>query len=713
MTTRFEALVDLDELRELCESFTAITGAVMAVLDLEGNVLVATGWQDICTKFHRANTATCARCRESDTMLAGQLSREEPYNVYLCKNGLVDVAVPIKVAGEHVANFFTGQFFFEAPDRQYFIRQADRFGFDQQAYLAALDRAPIFSAEKVKSIMSFFTLLAQAMGNMGLAKLRLEQANASLQASEALIQSSEDAIISQSLAGMITSWNPGAEALYGFSAGEMIGQSMEKTLPPDRRNEESLLQEIIRQGRNINHFETTRQRQDGSLIDVSITFSPIRDRTGEIVGVSEIARDITDRKRLESERLKHQAELENLVEARTIQLKTALVAAESANRAKTAFLANMSHEIRTPLNAIVGMSNLLRRNGVTPVQGEKLERIDTASRHLLEVINTILDLSKIEAGKFELEKLPVQVATIATNVASMLMERVQKKGLRLLIETDDLPSGLLGDPIRLQQSLLNYASNAVKFTESGTIKLCTRLEAESANDVLVRFEVHDTGIGIAPETIRKLFSTFEQADNSMTRKYGGTGLGLALTRHMAELMGGRAGVESELGKGSVFWFTARLYKDTSQRLAEPDGPSAHLTEQILRKNHAGRRILIVEDDPVNQEVACMLLEETGLHIDLAEDGCIAVDKAARQNYALILMDMQMPRMGGEEATRQIRSLANGGKVPIIAITANAFQEDRVRCVQAGMNDFISKPFQFDILCKTILRWLEQDSADIV
>ena len=286
-------LVNIDEFRGLCESFTAITGAVTAVLDLDGNVLVATGWQDICTRFHRVNPQTCARCLESDTILAGHLKQGDAYNVYRCKNGLVDVAVPISIAGQHVANFFTGQFFFEAPDKSFFLSQAKEFGFDEATYLAAMERAPVFSAEQVQATMGFFTRLAKVMGEMGLARLRLQQANATLQRSAAIIQSSGDAIIGKSLDGVIESWNPGAEKVFGYTASEALGNSLMMLIPPDRIDEEREIISRISRGETVSHFDTIRRRKDGQLINVSITISPIIDEAGKVIGASKIARDIT------------------------------------------------------------------------------------------------------------------------------------------------------------------------------------------------------------------------------------------------------------------------------------------------------------------------------------------------------------------------------------------------------------------------------------
>jgi len=379
-------------------------------------------------------------------------------------------------------------------------------------------------------------------------------------------------------------------------------------------------------------------------------------------------------------------------------------AADVAIQAKADFLANMSHEIRTPLNGILGMTYLLRHSNCTPKQTEQLDKISSSGNHLLGLIDDILDLSKIDAGKLVLEEQDFTLTKLLSNITAMFDNAVAAKGLSLLIKISNLPKVLHGDFNRLSQALVNYLSNAVKFTEHGSITLQGRVLEETNEGYLLRFEVIDTGIGILPEDQARLFNAFEQADNTTTRKYGGTGLGLAINRRLARLMGGDVGVKSTPGKGSTFWLDVQLGKGDPLAI-EPDIALTEKARTVLHREYQGQRILLVEDEPLNQEVAAMLLKDVGLSVDLAENGEQAVRMARESNYAVILMDVQMPKQDGLSATAAIRKIVGRETVPIIAMTANAFDEDKLKCLSAGMNDFLSKPVNPDCLFETLLKWL--------
>jgi two-component system, sensor histidine kinase and response regulator len=528
-----------------------------------------------------------------------------------------------------------------------------------------------------------------------------------------LFETANDGIFLQDASGFLDCNRMGA-SMYGLAKSELIGRSPAELSPerqPDGRLSSETAAEKIDMALNGETpcFEWQSLRSDGMPLDVEITLNRIE--YGGAPCLQAIVRDISKRKAAEAELQTYQNHLENLVNIRTADLSVAKEAAEAASRAKSTFLANMSHELRTPMNAIIGMTGLARRQAADPKLIDKLDKIDQASQHLLHVINDILDISKIEAERLTLEQVRFQLREVLENLKGLIEHKAVEKGLRLEFE---LPPDLailpvLGDPMRLGQVLLNLASNAIKFTRAGSVSVRVGLSEESPTHVRLRFAVSDTGIGISVEDQRRLFTAFEQADGSTTRKYGGTGLGLAISKRLTQMMGGDIGVESQAGAGSTFWFSVRLARAHGNGVAPSSSEQRDTAETQLKARFAGSRILLAEDEPINQEVARELLEEVGLVVDLADDGAVAIRMARLASYDLILMDMQMPHVNGVDATRAIRGMAGYAQTPILAMTANAFDDDRQRCLEAGMNDHIGKPADPARLYATLVKWLAETS----
>jgi two-component system sensor histidine kinase/response regulator len=645
---------------------------------------------------------------------------------------------------------------------------------------------------------------------------------------KSLIDSIPDPISYRNAEGVYLGCNSAFVEFTGRQASEIIGRTARDVTDSERAAWIEQQDAQILSSLQKFSCESWVEFPNGRKALYDTVRSPLRGQDGNVLGVLSISREITERK-------KHEEETSRAKEI-----------AEDATRMKSDFLANMSHEIRTPMNAIIGLSYLALQTELAPRQRDYIVKVQTAGQHLLGVINDILDFSKVEAGKLDLEHTDFELQKLLDNTGNLISEKSHAKGLELVFEVaPDVPRHLVGDSLRLGQILLNYANNAVKFTEKGQIVISVRGSERTDKDVLLHFRVQDTGIGLTGEQVSRLFQSFSQGDASTTRKFGGTGLGLAISKRLAELMGGQVGVESQHGKGSSFWFSARLgiglaaqrdlrpvpdlrgrralvvddndnaravimglledmtflareassgaaaidevrraategrpydvvYLDwrmpgmdgmdtarrikslglasppilmvvtaysreemlkearslgidnvlvkpvnasllfdttmsalgTSQRVAaDRTGPTE--TDPVLSRLGAirGARVLLVEDNDINQQVARELLEDAGLVVDVADNGQIALDMVRRAFYDLVFMDMQMPVMDGITATREIRKIDRLGWLPIVAMTANAMEQDRRRCIEAGMNDAVIKPIDPQELCDTLLRWV--------
>jgi len=499
----------------------------------------------------------------------------------------------------------------------------------------------------------------------------------------AIVDSSDDAIVSKDLSGIVLSWNRAAERMFGFSPAEMVGQSIRLLIPDDRQPEEDEVLSRIRRGERVEHYETVRRRKDGSAIPVSLTVSPIRNADGTIVGASKIARDISDRKRAEAER------------------QRLLSSADDASRLKDEFLATLSHELRTPLNVIVGYTHMLK-DGLLQTADKQTHALDVVSRSatsLTRIVEDVLDVSRIVAGKIRLEVQAVALPLRIAEAIDAIRPAADAKGLRISTTLDPGAPTVSGDPERIQQILWNVCSNAVKFTERGG-SVDVRLERARSHVAVV---VRDTGIGIEPGFLPHVFERFRQADAGAARVRGGLGLGLAISRHLVELQGGRIFVESEgLGKGSTFRVEFPIESHSTP--AEPVHP--HTPEErgeLLVADFAGVHVLAVDDDPDALALVREIIESTGAEVVTADSGADALKKLQGYSPDVLLADLSMPHMDGFELIDRVRRSEDARikHVPALAITAYARSEDRAKALRNGFQRHLSKPIQPDDLVAAI------------
>ncbi|MDM5177577.1 ATP-binding protein [Massilia sp. DJPM01] len=468
----------------------------------------------------------------------------------------------------------------------------------------------------------------------------------------------------------------------------------------------------------VNEIAINLRGKDGALIPVLVNSVLKRDAAGRPLLIRMSVFNASERRRYERELLqaKRAAEqaavmLEQRVEERTSLLANALAHAEAAVQAKNDFLANMSHEIRTPLNCILGMAALALEGAPDARQRNYLDKIGQSGQHVLSIVSEILDFCKMEAGKLQIEQLPLNLKSVIAEVAAGFAAMAREKGLALRVRVEDnVPEKALGDALRIAQILGNYIGNAIKFTERGEVGIDACLVGTERERMRVRVEVRDSGIGISPEEQQNLFQPFHQADSSTTRKYGGTGLGLAICRQLADMMDGTVGVTSASGVGSLFWFELRLaapapaFAPELARSREQAGRVEPVERTMARL--AGKRLLLAEDNPLNQELTRILVERAGATMALAANGAEALVALAGGDFDCVLMDVQMPVMDGLRAARHIRADARLAKLPIIAMTANAFNSNRDNCLAAGMDDFLVKPIEAGLFYRTVAHWID-------
>lgn len=798
-------LIDIPALQEMMNDYYALTSIGVGIIDLKGDVLVGTGWQDICTKFHRVQPESCKFCHESDISLSSGVS-PGTFKLYRCKNNMWDMVTPIMLGDRHIGNIFLGQFLYddEEPDYALFRVQARRFGYDETEYIAALDRVPRWSRETVQKAMDFYSKLAQMISRSNYSNILLAQSEERF---KALLDATSLGIIIHNK-GIILDCNQGLSDMTGFAIEELVGMDGLKLIAPDwlelvaeniqrgfdqsyeveglrkdrtqypliikgknipykgrsvqviefqditgqKQAEESLwlmnhvfyasiaansiagLDGVITEtndsflriweyrsrdevvGRPMVYFlndpneaaailtalnetgvwegEFTAKRGDGSTFTAYGMATEVRNKKGKVTCYQSSCLDITERKQAEAELLQAKA------------------TAESANIAKSQFLANMSHEIRTPMNGIIGMIQLLQHTDLTPEQHEYAESAKNSGFKLVHLLNEILDLSKVEANKIELETTDFDLQAMISDIINLLSLSAREKGIKLISSIDsDIPTALKGDAGRLRQIISNLVGNAIKFTPKGSITLHIQKDSEDVDSVTLRFLVHDNGIGVATDKLEEIFAPFTQADSSTTRRYGGTGLGLAICRQLAVLMGGSVGVESEEGVGSTFWFTVIMEKQSANTIAAPK--PIFTPRPIVKMQTAGNgiRILLAEDEPSARVIIPKLLKNHGYQVDVAGDGKEALLALEKEDYDLVLMDCMMPEMNGYEVTAVIRNQASAVRrhdIPVIALTGNAMQQDRDRCIAAGMDDHLSKPLLLPDLLGKLEKWLKRE-----
>ena len=520
-----------------------------------------------------------------------------------------------------------------------------------------------------------------------------------------LINASHDPLFAISPEGKITDMNNASVKVTGIARPKLIGTDFfDYFTEPEKAHE--VYQKVFEKG-FVADSPLILRHKNGKLIHVLFNGAVYKDDKRNVLGAAMVARDVTNQKRIETELIEAKlfAELATeIAEEAKINAQNSTVIAENAVKAKQQFLSNMSHEIRTPMNAIIGFTKVILRTSLTEKQKEYLSAIKISGDALIVLINDILDLAKVDAGKMTFEKTPFKMKSSISAMLHLFEKKIQKKNLKLIKEYDSkIPEVLVGDPIRLHQIILNLVSNAIKFTSIGQITVSVALLHEDSDKVILEFAVIDTGIGISEEKIGTIFENFQQATSGTSRLYGGTGLGLAIVKQLIEPQGGTIRVNSTIDQGSTFSFTLAFQKTNA---------NAELENELVEINSDMKniKVLVVEDIALNQLLMKTLIDDFGFEIDIAENGIIAIEKLKEKEYSIVLMDLQMPEMNGFEATKYIRNTMHS-TIPIIALTADVTTVDVAKCIAVGMNDYIAKPVDERVLYKKIIETLKKSKLD--
>ena len=532
-----------------------------------------------------------------------------------------------------------------------------------------------------------------------------DTANFDSQYTLSLIEASRDPLVTINTKGKITDMNEAFVNNTGLTREELTNSHFFNYFTEQQKARE-VYEEVFDKG-SVNDSPLTLRHKNGKLTDVLFNGSVYKNEEGNVAGVVVVARDITDQKKIANELVEARvfAELATeIAEEAKRNAENATITAENAVKAKQQFLSNMSHEIRTPMNAIIGFTKVVLKTELTPKQKEYLDAIKMSGDALIVLINDILDLAKVDAGKMTFVKTAFKMKSSVSAMLHLFEPKIQEKNLKLVKEYDrKIPDVLVGDPVRLHQIILNLVSNAVKFTSKGKITVSVHLLYEDLEKVIIEFAVTDTGIGIPEDRLGKIFENFQQASSHTSRLYGGTGLGLAIVKQLIEPQGGTIRVKSEVGQGSTFSFTLSFLKTTAE--AELENEITELDTEI--KNI---KVLVVEDIPLNQLLMKTLLDDFGFERDIAENGKVAIEKLKEKDYDVVLMDLQMPIMNGFEATEYIRKTMNS-KIPIIALTADVTTVDLAKCKAVGMNDYLAKPVDERLLYSKIIGVLNKPKFD--